>query len=456
MRVEAGSGQRIPNALGHKRHDRVQQAHGDVKHVDEVALDLELLLRGAVEQAALAELDVPVADLAAEEGLDVAGVVAQVVGLQLLGCLRDGAGQAAEHPGVLWGLHLGGPGHIAVQVHLDEAAGVPDLGDKSAGLLGARAADEGLGLLVDVRVELDVLVVGDERQQVVAHGVSTVHLDELHGVHAVALGLGHAAAVLGQDGGVDEDVVEWHLVGEVERAHDHASDPQGNDVAGGDQDLRGVVGLKLGRVVRPALSGKGPQLGAEPSVQHVLVLVHMVAAALGADVSVLHESVGPAAVLAVEDRDAMAPPQLARNAPVLEVVHPGEVGVGPAGRVELDLAALDDLGRALLELVHGNEPLLGKPGLQRGVAAVAVHDGVVQLLDVVEQAVLVEPLDDGLATLVAAHAAELAVALDDDRVLVEDVDLLEVVRLAHGVVVGVVGGRDLDEAGAVVGVHVPV
>ena len=85
-----------------------------------------------------------------------------------------------------------------------------------------------------------------------------------------------------------------------------------------------------------------------------------------------------------------------------------------------------------------------------------MHDGVVQLLDVVEQAVLVEPLDDGLAALVAAHAAELAVALDDDRVLVEDVDLLEVVGLAHGVVVGVVGGRDLDEAGAVVGVHVPV
>ena len=216
------------------------------------------------------------------------------------------------------------------------------------------------------------------------------------------------------------------------------------------------MGLKLGRVVRPALRGKGPQLGAEPGVQHVLVLVHMVAAALGADIGVLHEGVGPAAVLAVEDRDAVAPPQLARNAPVLEVVHPGEVGVGPAGRVELDLAALDDLGRALLELVHGNEPLLGEPGLQRGVAAVAVHDGVVQLLDVVEQAVLVEPLDDGLAALVAAHAAELAVALDDDRVLVEDVDLLEVVRLAHGVVVGVVGGRDLDEAGAVVGVHVPV
>ncbi len=40
--------------------------------------------------------------------------------------------------------------------------------------------------------------------------------------------------------------------------------------------------------------------------------------------------------------------------------------------------------------------------------------------------------------------------------LVEDVDLLEVVGLAHGVVVGVVGGRDLHEAGAKVRVDVAV
>ena len=152
----------------------------------------------------------------------------------------------------------------------------------------------------------------------------------------------------------------------------------------------------------------------------------------------------------------MAPPELPGDAPVLEVVHPREVGLGPALGVELHLPALDHLGRALLELVHGNEPLLGEPGLERGVAAVAVHDGVVELLDLLEQAVLLEPRHHGLAALVAAHPGELAVAVHHDGVLVEDVDLLEVVGLAHGVVVGVVRRRDLDEARAKAGVHVPV
>ena len=124
--------------------------------------------------------------------------------------------------------------------------------------------------------------------------------------------------------------------------------------------------------------------------------------------------------------------------------------------MEGDLAGFDGVKRRPLELIDGHKPLLGQPRLKRGVATVAVHDGVVVLLDVVEQAVLVEPLDDGLAALVAVHAGELAVALDDHRVLVEDVDLRQVVGLTHGVVVGVVGRGDLDEARAKVGVDMPI
>ena len=74
----------------------------------------------------------------------------------------------------------------------------------------------------------------------------------------------------------------------------------------------------------------------------------------------------------------------------------------------------------------------------------------------IEQVVLLEPLDDGLAALVAVHAGELAVALDDHRALVKDVDLRQVVGLTHGVVVGVVSRRYLDEARAEIGVDMPI
>ena len=431
----------------------MHQANGGVEHKDQVALSLQTTL---ALQAGLGDLDVPVADLVPEELLHAAGHVAKGVVLDALGDHLDGLRQAAEHPGVGRRLNDGLAGRVALHVHKQEAAGVPDLGHKALGLLGARAVDELLGLLVDVRVELDVLVVGAQRKQVVTHGVGTVHANEVHGVNAVALGLGHAAAVLGKDRRVDDDVLKRHLIQEVQRAHDHAGDPQRDDVARGDERRRGVMPLEQLRLLRPALRGEGPQLRAEPGVQHVLVLMHVMTAALGAHIGVLGKGVLPAAVLAVKHGDAVAPPQLAANAPVLKVLHPGGVGLRPARGVEGNLTGVNGVKRRPLELVNGHKPLLGQPRLKRGVAAVAVHDGVIKVLDVIEQVVLLEPLDDGLAALVAVHTGELAVALDDHRVLVEDVDLRQVVSLTHGVVVGVVGRRNLNKAGTKVGVDMPI
>ena len=144
------------------------------------------------------------------------------------------------------------------------------------------------------------------------------------------------------------------------------------------------MALEQLRLLRPALRGEGPQLRAEPGVQHVLVLMHVMTAALGAHIGVLGKGVLPAAVLAVEHGNAVAPPQLAANTPVLEILHPSGVGLRPARGVEGDLTGVDGVERRPLELVDGHEPLLGQPRLKRGVATVAVHDGVVVLLDVIE------------------------------------------------------------------------
>ena len=124
--------------------------------------------------------------------------------------------------------------------------------------------------------------------------------------------------------------------------------------------------------------------------------------------------------------------------------------------MEGDLAGVDGVERRPLEFVDGHKPLLGQPRLKRGVATVAVHDGVIEFLDMIEQVMLLKPLNDGLAALLAGHTGELAVALDDHRVLIEDIDLRQVVGLTHGVVVGVVCRGDLDEAGAEVGVDMPI
>ena len=92
----------------------------------------------------------------------------------------------------------------------------------------------------------------------------------------------------------------------------------------------------------------------------------------------------------------MTPPQLTRDAPVLQVLKPIEVDLLPTLRVKRDGTVLDDLERLLLQLVDRDEPLLGKPRLERVVAAVAMHDGVLVVLDVIEQAEGLELGDDRL------------------------------------------------------------
>ena len=91
------------------------------------------------------------------------------------------------------------------------------------------------------------------------------------------------------------------------------------------------------------------------------------------------------------------------------------------------------------------------------MAAVAVADLVVVVLDVVEEAAGVEVGDDPLAALEAVEArVGGAGELVHRAVAVHDVDLLEAVALADEEVVRVVGGRDLHDARAELALDVVV
>ena len=162
-----------------------------------------------------------------------------------------------------------------------------------------------------------------------------------------------------------------------------------------------------------------------------------------------------AAVGAVPGGDAVAPPELTGDAPVADVVHPVEVGLGEALRHEFDLAVLDDADGLLRERGHLHEPLFGGDGLHVAVASVAGADAVGVVLDLDEVALGLKVRDYGLAGLVAVHAVILA-AVYYLRVVVEDEDVVEVVPLGDLEVVRVVAGRHLDAAGAEVHLDVVV
>ena len=307
-------------------------------------------------------------------------------------------------------------------------------------------------------VETHGLSSGDLHEQTEAHTVGTVGLHHLHRIDAVAAALGHGLSVGAHHGRMDDNVLEGNLAGAVHGAHDHARNPQAHDIACGGKNLRGVFVAQIGGVhalARPALRSERPKLGAKPGIKNVLVLTSRLAAARalldGVDGSVL-----PAAFIAIVHGDSMPPPQLTTDAPVLQVLKPIKVDLLPARRMELDRPVLDNTLGVFFELVDSHEPLLGEPRLELVVAAIAMHDGVIMIVNMIEQTERLKLVDDGFTAFVSVHAGELAIAFDHVRGLVENIDLLKVVTLTHRVIVRVVSRGNLDKAGTELGIDVKI
>ena len=89
------------------------------------------------------------------------------------------------------------------------------------------------------------------------------------GIERVALRLRHLLALGVAHDGVDVDVAERHLAGEVQRHHDHPRDPEEDDVEARHQHGGGQEGLEVLRLLRPAERGEGHQRRGEPGVEHV-------------------------------------------------------------------------------------------------------------------------------------------------------------------------------------------
>ena len=160
----------------------------------------------------------------------------------------------------------------------------------------------------------------------------------------------------------------------------------------------------------------------------------------------------------------MAPPQLARDAPVLDVMHPLVVGVDPLLGVELDLAGLhhaDRLGGDRFavgaRLAHRDEPLVGEHRLDDLSGALAARHGEAVLARCFQQALRLQVGHDLLArdeTVEAAVGRGRVVV--QRRVEVQHAEHRQSMTLADRVVVGVVRRRDLDDAGAELAVDVRV
>ena len=235
--------------------------------------------------------------------------------------------------------------------------------------------------------------------------------------------------------------------------HDHAGDPEEDDVGAGDQIVGGVVVFDFGVVgVADSVEDRdGPEPRREPGVQHILVLAQVgelqrgVAALRAGLFEGLFGGRGDdeSALGQIPRRDALPPPQLTRDAPVLDVLHPVAVGVLVLFGDEADLVLHDGLRGGLGQLLHREEPLHRELRFDGHARTLRVSDVVRVGLDLLEQAGLVEILLDLAADVETVHADIHADLVVDRAVVVEDVDGLQAVFLAQHVVVHVVGRGDL-------------
>ena len=406
------------------------------QHVERRVLRTRVFL---IVEARFREFDVPVAELIPDELVNHAAGLAE---LELVEARRDIACRARvarEDPAVSERVvAFLGPIRLvkAFEVHEHVARCIPDLVREVARALNA------------LPIEAHIVARRVARNEHEAQRIRAVLLDDLDRVDAVAERLRHLAALAVAHEAVDEDVVERDVLAEREAHHDHAGDPEEDDVVARDECRRRVEMLELRRLVRPAERLERPEARAEPRIEHVLVLMDVLAMAMRALREVRAADARLAAVVAVPRRDAVAPPELARNAPVADVLKPVDVDFREALRHELDAAVLDGFDGRFRERFHLDEPLLRDERLDRRMAARAMADSVLMVFDRDERTGFLEFLDERLAAFVAVHAFVFACTLEHLARIADDLDGLEMMALSHLEIVRIMRWRDFDGARA--------
>merc|ERR1719375_70062 len=128
--------------------------------------------------------------------------------------------------------------------------------------------------------------------------------------------------------------LEWQLPCKPNRHHHHAGDPKEENVMPCLQQRRGEESLHIGCLIRPPHHREGKEARGKPRVKHVLVLFKL---------DRLHPQLFLGLVLCILERvacepdlfllnwlhyfvgwDAMTPPELARNTPLLNILQPME------------------------------------------------------------------------------------------------------------------------------------
>ena len=155
-----------------------------------------------------------------------------------------------------------------------------------------------------------------------------------------------------------------------------------------------------------------------------------------------------AAVFTVPDRDAVPPPQLAADAPVLDVFQPVVIHLGEAVGHDLDLALAYNLEGGFCQRLNAYEPLGGDHRLDQLTTALRAWDGHFVRFFFDHQPGLAHILPELLAAGKAFHSLVRTAIFIYVGILIQHGNKLQVVFLRQGIVVRVMGRGNLQGASA--------
>ena len=138
--------------------------------------------------------------------------------------------------------------------------------------------------------------------------------------------------------------------------------------------------------------------------QRYVLAVVLLRSALGSAFALFDEHV---IVRPVPSRNAVTPPELARDAPRLDIAHPLEISLRPALRDDLHRAVFDGLDRRLRHLFGVDVPLVRKHRLDDDTRAIAERLLDLLVFDALQQTKRFDVGDHLLARFKAVEAAIL-------------------------------------------------
>ena len=429
-------GQCLIDFFRNKRHVGMQQFHGAGQHGHQYLLGrCPGFLPGFAVQSRFDHFNVPVADLAPDEIIHGTACFAQLKLIQQRGHIRGHILHAGKDP--LIRQFVRRPFRvdlIAFQIHQREAGSVPDfIGKVPCGFQTAP-------------VETHVVagrIAGDQHE---AQGVAAILFDHLQRIDTVAQGFTHLPALLVPHQTMYEHPVKGNVLHEFHAHDQHAGHPEEDDIVTGHQYAGGIELFQDIRFFRPAHDGERPQGRTEPGIQGIFILMH-VTAALRAFVQVSTGRDFRAAVITVPDRDAVSPPDLAADAPVVHVFHPAQIILGKTFRHELGTPILYAIGGSFQQRLHLYEPLGGNQGFNGFTAALAMSHGVRAVFNLHQQSQLVQVFYDILTAFIALLSFIGSGLFGHDAVFIDDNDGFQVLPQTHLIVVGVMGRGNLNGAG---------